>query len=83
MRLAAFRVLSDEERRLAFFTPRDIEDALSTVPAQFDVFDRRGRLAFTHPMERWTKSAPRSCRGSPRWIPRGRTAEPAVFQLVG
>ena len=40
-------IRTDGERRLAYFAPRDVEDALSTVPARFEVFDRDGRPAFT------------------------------------
>jgi trimethylamine---corrinoid protein Co-methyltransferase len=40
-------IRTDTEKRLAFFSPRDVEDALSRVPPRFDVFDRNGRPAFT------------------------------------
>jgi trimethylamine---corrinoid protein Co-methyltransferase len=40
-------IRTDAEKRLAFFTPRDVEDALSRVPPRFDVYDRNGKPAFT------------------------------------
>lgn len=46
-RLKEKGIRTDERKRLAFFTPRDIEDALATVPPRFDVFDREGRPAFS------------------------------------
>jgi trimethylamine--corrinoid protein Co-methyltransferase len=37
---------TDPDKRLAFFQPRDIEEALEKVPPRFDVFDRNGGHAF-------------------------------------
>lgn len=37
----------DEESRVVRFSRASIEDALSTIPCAFDVFDREGRFAFT------------------------------------
>jgi trimethylamine--corrinoid protein Co-methyltransferase len=39
-------IRTDTDKRLAFFAPRDIEEALEKVPHRFDVFDRNGRRAF-------------------------------------
>ena len=36
----------DEEKRTVRFSRSCLEDALSTTPSQFDVFDRNGRFAF-------------------------------------
>jgi trimethylamine--corrinoid protein Co-methyltransferase len=36
----------DQERQLARFSRRSVEDALSSVPERFEVFDRTGKLAF-------------------------------------
>ena len=38
---------TDPEKRLAYFTPNDVADALAKVPARFDVFDREGRPAWS------------------------------------
>ncbi len=40
-------IRTDDEKRLAFFTRSDIDEALGSVPPRFDVFDREGRPAFT------------------------------------
>ncbi|HTP57795.1 MAG TPA: trimethylamine methyltransferase family protein, partial [Spirochaetia bacterium] len=37
---------TDAEKRVAYFTPGDVEGALQKVPPRFDVFDRNGRPAF-------------------------------------
>jgi len=36
----------DEQNQIVRFSCRCIEDALSTIPSQFDVFDREGKFAF-------------------------------------
>ena len=40
-------IRTDPEKRLAYFSPNDVADALAKVPARFDVFDREGRPACT------------------------------------
>ncbi len=40
-------IRTDPEKRLAYFTPDDVAEALEKVPPRFDVFDREGRPAFT------------------------------------
>jgi trimethylamine---corrinoid protein Co-methyltransferase len=40
-------VRTDPARSLAFFSPRQVEAALETVPRRFEVFDREGRPAFS------------------------------------
>jgi trimethylamine---corrinoid protein Co-methyltransferase len=45
--LAEKGVRTDPARRLAFFSPRQVESALESVPRRFDVFDREGRPAFS------------------------------------
>ena len=46
-RLAAKGIRTDPDRRLAFFTPADLEEALAAAPPRFEVFDRDGRPAFS------------------------------------
>ncbi|MHC4282698.1 MAG: trimethylamine methyltransferase family protein [Planctomycetota bacterium] len=36
----------DEQNQIVRFSRRCIEDALSTIPSQFEVFDRQGKFAF-------------------------------------
>jgi trimethylamine--corrinoid protein Co-methyltransferase len=38
---------TDAARKLAFFTPRQVEAALEQVPRRFEVFDREGNPAFS------------------------------------
>lgn len=45
--LAARGLEIDSSSRVVRFTRACVEDALSTVPAKFDVFDREGSFAFT------------------------------------
>jgi trimethylamine--corrinoid protein Co-methyltransferase len=40
-------IRTDDEKRLAYFSPRDVENALATVPARFGIFSRDGRPAFS------------------------------------
>ena len=40
-------IRTDPEKRLAYFRPGDVDEALAKVPPRFDVFDRDGKPAFT------------------------------------
>ena len=35
-------IRTDPDRRLAYFSPQQVNDALAKVPPRFDVFDREG-----------------------------------------
>ncbi len=39
-------IRTDSTKKLAWFTPRQVADALGTIPPRFEVFDREGRPAF-------------------------------------
>ncbi len=45
--LAEKGIRTDPEKRLAFFRPDDVEQALAAIPRRFEVFDRDGKPAFT------------------------------------
>jgi trimethylamine--corrinoid protein Co-methyltransferase len=45
--LKAKGIRTDDETRLAFFSPGDVEGAIAALPPRFTVFGRDGRAAFT------------------------------------
>jgi trimethylamine---corrinoid protein Co-methyltransferase len=46
-RLSEKGVRTDPEKRLAFFSPGDVEDAIAAVPPRWEVFNRDGEPAFS------------------------------------